>query len=58
METCYLPSCSAAHPQIYDERTEQYFCDIDCLTEYFAENPDDFVEWYARMNVQIIEEDE
>lgn len=55
---CSLPSCYCLHPKLYDERIEQYFCDIDCLTEFIAENPDSIAEWYAKMNIQIIEEDE
>lgn len=48
---CAVPSCSHLNPQLYDERNEWYFCDWDCFVEFVAENPEEFAEYYADMNV-------
>lgn len=54
---CALLSCYSLNPRLYDERVERYFCDIDCFTEFVAENPEEFADYYARLNIHIIEED-
>lgn len=52
---CDNPYCRQPNPKLYDERTELYFCDKECLTEYFVENPEGFIGWYSEMNVHDVD---
>lgn len=52
---CAVPTCRQPNPKLYDERTELYFCDRGCFTEYVAKNPEDFAEWYAGLNLHELD---
>lgn len=44
---CEVPSCGSPNPKLYDDNFEIYYCDMECLATYIAENPDLFAKWYA-----------
>lgn len=52
---CAVASCNSPAPQLYDDHLEQYYCDVDCLAEYIAENPEEIADWYAHLNIHIME---
>jgi hypothetical protein len=54
---CAVASCNSTNPQLYDEHFEHYYCDADCLAEYICENPEEVADWYAHINIQVIDED-
>jgi hypothetical protein len=54
---CALDSCCSPAPHLYDDHFDQYYCDLECLAEYIAEHPEEVGEWYARMNVHVVDND-
>jgi len=41
----------AANANLYDDRTEHYFCDDGCLRDWLNDHFDEVVAWYKRMNI-------
>lgn len=50
-ERCAVASCQQPKPKLYDDRKQLHFCDRQCLMEFFLENPEEFLDWYADLNI-------
>lgn len=49
--TCYAP-IYVGKSAVYDERTNQYFCDRQCFRDWADDNFDEVCEFYESMNVK------